>query len=215
MTTARVNDLSEIIPNRAHGYTHKSGKMMNGEYVSPTQPSAGALVVTVLDLAKWDAALYTEKLLKRSTFEEMWTPAKLADGKTKGYGYGWAIDIYRTRKRLQHGGGIPGFSTFMARYVDEKLTVIALANSGTGAAERIANGVAEFYIPALAENAPKPLDDGDRKTTEFLKKVIAKMAEGIGETEWFTPEAQKFFFPNRIKEAKEMFGSYGEWDLLS
>jgi D-alanyl-D-alanine carboxypeptidase len=211
MTTARLNDLTEIIPNRAQGYTRKNRKMLNGEYVSPTQPySAGALAVTVLDLAKWDAALYTDKLLRRSTFEEMWSPTQLSDGESRDYGYGWEVDSYRTRKRLQHGGGIPGFSTFMARYVDDQLTVIALANSDGGAAERIANGVAAFYLPALVENAPKPLADGDSKTTDLLKGIIKQMAGGTGEPDWFTAEARKFFFPDRIKEAREMFGSHGE-----
>ena len=36
-----------------------------------------ALYFSILDLAKWDAALYTEKLLKRSSLEQMWTPVKL------------------------------------------------------------------------------------------------------------------------------------------
>jgi len=39
----------------------------------------GSLYFTILDLAKWDAALYTEKLLKRSSLDLMWTPVKLAN----------------------------------------------------------------------------------------------------------------------------------------
>lgn len=212
MTTARLNDLTEIIPNRAQGYSRRGTNMVNGEYVSPTQPfAAGALIATVLDLAKWDLALDTERLLKRSTFEEMWKPTELAEGKTRDYGYGWAVETYRGRKRVQHGGGIPGFNTFVARYPEDRIGVFVLANSDTGAAERIANGVAEFYIPALAENAPKPMPDNDPKITDFLRKVIATMAGGTAEQDWFTPEAQKFFFPDRVKEAKELFGSNGDF----
>lgn len=212
MSTARLNDLNEIIPNRAHGYSRRGSKMVNGEYVSPTQPySAGALVATVLDLAKWDAALEAGQLLKRSSFDEMWSPTKLAENKTRDYGYGWAVDTYRTRQRIQHGGGIPGFNTFVARYPEDRLYVAVLANSDTGAAERIANGIAELYLPVLTQNAPKPLQDTDAKITEFLKRVVAAMAGGDADKEWFTPEAQKFFFPDRIKEGKEFFGSNGEF----
>ena len=47
-----------------------------------TQPySAGALVSTVDDLAAWDAALYTEKLVKKASLEKAWTPAVTRDGK--------------------------------------------------------------------------------------------------------------------------------------
>ncbi|HZS08833.1 MAG TPA: serine hydrolase domain-containing protein [Blastocatellia bacterium] len=210
MTSTRVNDLTEVIKNRAQGYTWNNGRLRNGEYLSPTQPfSAGALVSTVLDLAKWDAALYTEKLLRRASLDQMWTPTKLNDGKTQDYGFGWGVDVYRTRKRLSHGGGIQGFSTFITRFVDDKLTVIVLVNQEGGAAAALANGIAEFYIPALKENAPKPVADSDPKTTQFLKEVITSLAGGTGDPNWFTQEAQKFFFPNRIKEGKQMLGALG------
>lgn len=211
MTATRVNDLAEIIPNRAHGYVWNKGKLVNGEYLSPTQPfSAGALITTVKDLAKWDAALDTEKLLPRTAFTQMWAPTRLPDGRTQGYGFGWGVEVYRSRSRLSHGGGIHGFSTFMARYVDDKVTVIVLSNQEGGAAEQLANGIAGFYIPALRENAPKPLVDKDPKTTRFLREVLASLAGGTGDPLWFTPEARNFFFPDRIKEGKENLGSFGE-----
>lgn len=210
MTSTRLNDLREVIKLRATGYAWENGKLRNGEYVSPTQPfSAGALISTVTDLAKWDAALYTEKLLKRASLEQMWTPEKLNDGKPLTYGYGWGVDLYRTRKRVSHGGGINGFSTFISRFVDDKVTVIVLSNLEGGSAGRLADGIAEFYIPALAENAPKAIADSDPKLTAFLKEVITSMANGEGNRDWFTPEAQAVLFPDRIKEGKAMMGTHG------
>jgi CubicO group peptidase (beta-lactamase class C family) len=55
----------------------------------------GSLYLTVLDLAKWDAALYTEKLLKKASLDEMWTPIRLNNGKTEKYGFGWRPDEVR------------------------------------------------------------------------------------------------------------------------
>jgi D-alanyl-D-alanine carboxypeptidase len=210
MTSTRLNDLREVIKLRATGYAWEGGKLRNGEYVSPTQPfAAGALISTVTDLAKWDAALYTEKLLKRASLEQMWTPEKLNDGKPLTYGYGWGVDVYRTRKRVSHGGGINGFSTFISRFVDDKLTVIVLSNLEGGSAGRLADGIAEFYIPALAENAPKAITDSDPKLTAFLKEVITSLANGEGNPDWFTPEAKAMLFPDRIKQGKEMMGAHG------
>src|SRR5439155_8795 len=92
MATARLNHQFEIITNRATGYEIRSNALFRSEFVSPTQPfAAGALVGTVLDLAKWDAALYTDKLLPTSDRQEMWTPVKLNNGKTAPYGYGWQV----------------------------------------------------------------------------------------------------------------------------
>lgn len=210
MTETRLNDLREVLKGRATGYALEKGKLRNGEYVSPTQPfSAGALVSTVVDLAKWDAALYTDKLLKRATLEQMWTPEKLNNGSPLNYGYGWGVDVYRTRKRISHGGGINGFSTFIARFVDDKLTVIVLTNQESADAGALAAGIAEFYIPALVENAPKAIADNDPKLTAFLKEVITSLANGEGNPDWFTPEAKAMLFPDRIKQGKEMMGSHG------
>ncbi len=210
MTATRLNDWREVIKGRATGYAWEGGKLRNSEYLSPTQPfSAGALISTVVDMAKWDAALYTDKLLKRTSLEQMWTPEKLNDGKPLTYGYGWGVDIYRTRKRISHGGGINGFSTFIARFVDDKLTVVVLTNSESGDASALANGIAEFYLPVLAENAPKAIADSDSKLTAFLKEVITSLANGEGNPEWFTPEARAMLFPDRIKQGKEMMGSHG------
>ena len=95
-----------------------------------TQPySAGSLVSTVDDLALWDAALYTEKLLKRSSLEKMWTPYKLADGSSTGYGYGWQMATLRGHRTVEHGGGIFGFVTYALRLPDDHTYVAVLCNS--------------------------------------------------------------------------------------
>lgn len=211
MTASRHNNMRDIIRGRAQGYAWENGALRNCEYLSPTQPfSAGALVSSVLDLAKWDAALYTDKLLKQASLAQMWTPTKLNDGKTENYGFGWATDVYRTRKRIAHGGGIQGFSTYIARFIDDKVTVIVLTNREGGGADALAMGVAEFFIPALKENAPKAIADSNPQQTNFLRQVTNSLAGGNAEPNWFTPDAQKFFFPDRVKEGKQMLGALGE-----
>jgi CubicO group peptidase (beta-lactamase class C family) len=218
MTSTRANDLGDVVTGRAQGYAWRDGRLRNGDYVSPTQPySAGSLLGTVADLAKWDAALYTERLLSRASQDLMYAKTPLADGKTQDYGFGWGVDTYRTRKRYAHSGGIPGFSTNITRFVDDGVTVIVLANEGGAAAERIASGVAEFYLPVLREHAPKPVPDTNPQTTAFLKSVITSLSTGAAEREWFTPEAQSFFFPNRVLEGKQMLGAHGSltsFDLM-
>ena len=57
-----------------------------------TQPfAAGTLVSTVDDLARWDAAITAGKLLKLTTWTEVFTPYQLPKGDSTGYGYGWQI----------------------------------------------------------------------------------------------------------------------------
>ena len=67
MQSTRIISEADIIPNRAAGYRLVKGELKNQEWVSPALNTTadGSLYFSILDLAKWDAALYTEKLLKR------------------------------------------------------------------------------------------------------------------------------------------------------
>jgi CubicO group peptidase (beta-lactamase class C family) len=110
----------------------------------------GSLYFTTLDLAKWDAALYTEKLLKRSDLDLMWTVAKLKNGQpNKGhYGFGWFIDERNGHRCIHHEGSWQGFETAIDRYVDDQLTVIALTNLAGAKPGKITEHVAEMYLAA-------------------------------------------------------------------
>ena len=154
MTTARIISESDIIPNRAAGYQVVKGQLKNQDWVSPSLNTTadGALYLTIYDMAKWDAALYTDKLLKTSSLEQMWTPVKLNDGKTHPYGFGWALGQVRGHRIIEHGGAWQGFKAQISRYVDDKLTVIVLANQIRTNQSKLAHGVAALFNPDLAQN---------------------------------------------------------------
>ena len=152
MADTRVISLSNLVTNRASGYLWVDGRLQNGRFIAPTilAYAGGGLRSTVLDLAKWDAALYTERILKRSTLEQMWTPMKLNNGSNSGYGLGWGITNYQGHRLLSHTGShMTGFKTALARFVDDKLTVIVFTNQREANQMDIAKGVASHYIPEL------------------------------------------------------------------
>jgi CubicO group peptidase (beta-lactamase class C family) len=152
MTTARVISEADIVPNRAAGYRVENGQLKNQGWVSPSLNTTadGALYLTIYDMAKWDAALYTEKLLKKTSLEQMWTPVKLNDGKTHPYGFGWALAEVRGRRLIEHGGAWQGFKAHISRYVDDKMTVILFANQIRANQVKLAHGVAAIINPELA-----------------------------------------------------------------
>jgi len=119
MTSTRIISESDIIPNRAAGYRLVKGELKNQEWVAPAinTTADGSLYFTTLDLAKWDAALYTEKLLKRSDLDLMWTVTKLKNGQpNKGnYGFGWFIDQRNGHRCIHHDGSWQGFETAIDR----------------------------------------------------------------------------------------------------
>ena len=212
MTTARVINEADIIPNRAAGYRLEKGELKNQNWVSPVLNTTadGSLYFTVLDMAKWDAALYTEKLIKKASFDQMWSPVKLNSGKTHPYGFGWALGEVNGHRLREHGGAWQGFTTFIARYIDDKLTVIVLTNRAGANPGKIAKGVAGLYVPELQPVTRKevPVDPkvfdayvGRYELAPGFVLAVTKeenkmMAQATGQTkvQIFPESATSFFF---------------------
>jgi CubicO group peptidase (beta-lactamase class C family) len=150
MTSTRIISEADIIPNRAAGYRLVKGELKNQDWVAPVVNTTadGSLYFSILDLAQWNEALYTEKLLKRSSLDQMWTPAKLKNGQPNAghYGFGWFIDERAGHRCIHHDGSWQGFETAIDRYVDDQLTVIALANLADSEPGKITQHVAAMIL---------------------------------------------------------------------
>ena len=143
MTATRDRNPVPTVKGRVAGYEWKNNAWINRDADLTDIFSAGATISTALDLAKWDAALNTERLLKKSSLEQIWTPIRLNDGKTYPYGFGWDVESLNGHKLISHGGQTAGFSASIARYVDDKLTIIVLCNLGDiGVAGKVRQGIA-------------------------------------------------------------------------
>lgn len=198
MTATRTTNMIDMVPNRANGYVWRDGKLQNATNYLALRPS-GAFLSTVVDLAKWDAALDSGKILKQSTLDQAWTPVKLNNGTTYPYGFGWELTPIAGRKRVNHGGSLPGFRAQMARFVDEKITVIVLTNGDNANAGGLANGVANLYIPGLLPN---------RKVTRvdprILESYVGKYDAGPSVTLSITRDGEKLIM-QRGNERQDLF----------
>jgi N-acyl-D-amino-acid deacylase len=144
------------IHHRAYGYSRaEDGFVLNDDDALNLIIGSGGIYSTVEDLALWDQALYTEKLVPRSILEEAWSPAALNDGESSLYGFGWGLEPYGALgRRVSHGGGWVGFSTFIDRYPERGFSVIVLSNLDEFDGEELANQIADIYFPStLIENA--------------------------------------------------------------
>jgi D-alanyl-D-alanine carboxypeptidase len=118
-----------IIPGRVSGYERSDKGFVNADYLSMTQPyAAGSLLSSVDDLALWDAALYTDKLVPQVLLKKAWTAYQLQDGYSTGYGYGWSIWTYQGHRTIEHNGGINGFASDGLRMPDDHVYVAVLSN---------------------------------------------------------------------------------------
>lgn len=91
--------------------------------------AAGALYSTVLDLLRWDEALYTDALVPAEYLDKRETAlVSITDRAGYGYGYGVALGLEDGRRVVFHDGGINGFYTHYNRYPDDHLCVVILTN---------------------------------------------------------------------------------------
>jgi len=150
--TGIISD-SAVVPNRVAGYRLEGGVLKNQDWIAPFYNSTGdgALHVNVLDFAKWDAALYGDTLLKKSSLEQMWTPIVLNDGtrNVANYGFGWFIRTISGHRVIEHGGGWQGFTAHIARYVDDGITVVVFSNLASAGSSEMAHAIAGFYDAKL------------------------------------------------------------------
>lgn len=134
-----------VLAHRARGYDPNLEGYTNTGFLDMSLPyAAGSMYSTVLDLHKWDRALYGEGLLSAESKTRMWTPG------LSNYGYGWIVvrlrpenlDRIAETQTLQsdhdgtliitHGGNINGFTALICRLVETEQVIILLVNlSGT------------------------------------------------------------------------------------
>ncbi len=195
MTATTTINQAEIIPDLASGYTQVNGTLYhNHRRTDYGLVSHFGIVSSALDMAKFDAALAGDRLLKPATLEQMWTPVKLADGSTPrvmggyGYGFGWFLNDIFGHRIVLHGGST---GTAFWRMPDDHLTVIVLTNLeqlAGGDATSIAKAIATLYVPGISWSAQKPQPDPDPKWSETLKAELMRLAEGNPDVSLYTPE---------------------------
>jgi CubicO group peptidase (beta-lactamase class C family) len=133
---------------RDSGVDQNTGAIANGAqgYLSSGEPapfldastlfSAGSLYSTVEDMYRWDQALYTTALVPQPLLDEIWTPH------LNEYGYGWMISNLNGHREISHPGLIDGFATAIARFPDDRVTIIVLSNMSSADASGISNYLA-------------------------------------------------------------------------
>ncbi len=121
--------------NNAVGYEKDNGRWVASWGFPPgfRQPEHlevgdGAIWSNLEDMAKWDAALRTNKLLKPATMKLALTGSR----KNKGYGLGWKLyhDDDGTLYGFGHDGYWEGFTTMYYNYLTNDHTVVLLSNRG-------------------------------------------------------------------------------------
>jgi len=142
-TVAYEAGISEA-PHRALGYTRRGAIFaQTDQSLTSAVLGDGGIYSSVLDLCKWDQALYTQKLIHDPLLQEAFTAhSSVSDFHRSGYGFGWYVEGQGEHQRLWHYGATCGFSSSFHRFPAKKRSVILLANRSEAGLETIARKIA-------------------------------------------------------------------------
>lgn len=136
-----------VVRQRAYGFSKKDGRFENTDQSATSATLGdGGIYSNLTDLARWDDALASGKLLSKTEMAPALEPVKLNDGsaphwpaangdgdnlapgKAVSYGFGWFLSPIEGRPCNWHTGSTSGFRTVIERFSDNGLTIIILLN---------------------------------------------------------------------------------------
>ena len=132
------------VAHRAFGYSfERAAWRRTDQSVTSAVLGDGGVYSSIDDLAKWDAALYDERLLSARSLALAFSPATATDDPAVRYGFGWRI----SGETLWHSGETVGFRNVIVRYPRRHFTVIVLTNRDAPEPYPLALAIAKLYLP--------------------------------------------------------------------
>lgn len=132
MYNTRFFSSTDIIKNRATGYTDINGKIILNPHINMESnlyfPSGG-IMSTVDDLFKWHQVLIHDSLFSKLAENYFFKPYLLNDGTESIYGMGYFIHKLKNQQLIFHNGDVSGYSSSMLYLPDDDIFIVLLGNS--------------------------------------------------------------------------------------
>lgn len=167
----------KLIKNRVSGYTFVAPdrSVENAPFISLSLPAAaGGLVSTLDDLKLWMRFLVDGRVVSKSGFQQMITPASLL-GREPANPYGLGMYVWRVRGEtmIGHTGQINGFASILAYLPKQDITIIALGNNDNFDAQTFGRKLA-----AISLGNPFPKVRGTAISAQDLQAIAGKYQDG-------------------------------------
>ena len=166
--------------------------------------AAGELAMSARDLAKWDVARLTRRLLPADDWMAQETPVKLADGSTNGYGLGVSTGATDGRRYVEHSGEAVGFLSENVVYPDDHAAIVVLTNSWfSDAVQRMTRGIAEVVLPVA------PADAADVAALAKARSVFGQLRAGTLDRTQLSEDANFYFTPTALADYRASLARLG------
>jgi D-alanyl-D-alanine carboxypeptidase len=210
MTESGFISDEQRLPDMATGYTATASGVvpappLDGSFAG----GAGEIVSTVGDLARWDQALGTGKIVSIEDATAMRTSGTTTDGKATNYGYGWVIDSTGAHARAWHNGGTLGFHTMNALYPADDEIVIVFANLAEARPEELANSIFAGTHPDVAQAPMTPVAGERPEITARVREWLHRFETGDVDRSQLTSDMNGSLTPELVAQTKAQVAPLG------
>jgi CubicO group peptidase (beta-lactamase class C family) len=210
--TTYVDDLREVIKNRALAYEKDGNRWKLDMLLGNERGGGGALFTTAGDLVIWNDALTNERL-GAFVSEKLQEQARLSNGRKLSYARGLTVDSYGGGRMVWHSGGAAGYHSWLGRLPAQGLAVAVMCNSDAMAATALAHRILELFVPAapVAETGPPPALPADA-LPEVNSKIGLFFNEQTGEQMRLVVDRGRFRVaggPGLVPVTKDRFRRWG------
>jgi D-alanyl-D-alanine carboxypeptidase len=164
---------------------------------------AAQFAMTPTDLAKWDIAFLSRRVLSARSYDEFTREARLANGDATHYALGLSLGEFNRIPTVSHTGEVSGFLASNTVYPTRNAAVVVLTNQdGVDLMGPVANRIARTLL--LPEETPAQRD------TAEARAILEALAHGKIDRALFTANANSYFTPAALEDIKRSLKELGK-----
>ena len=177
------DDPGHVMKNRAMSYEPDGKGSFRISYLQNfDKVGAGGLYSTVEDLRRWDENYYSNKVGGPALQALIGTRGVLTTGDTLPYAFGNNVTTYRGLRTVEHGGSMMGYKAYIARYPEQRLSVMTTCNLGSINPGPLAHAVAEIYLGnEMVVSRPPAAPAAPTLPTAAVARSVEDAARYVGE----------------------------------
>jgi hypothetical protein len=146
------DDYTRVVPVNATSYNGSAESGFSRAIEFWGYVGSGNIHSTAEDLLKWLTNYYHPQPGWEKAFQQMQIPGILNSGDTLDYAFGIVMDKYKEVKRVQHGGSIGGYRSFVQAFPDHELNIVVLSNFSSSDVVSKSGNIADLLLNLKKED---------------------------------------------------------------
>jgi D-alanyl-D-alanine carboxypeptidase len=169
--------------------------------------AAGELCMTASDLARWDAAFLSKRILSTRSYEEFTREVKLNSGAATHYALGLRLGEMAGTPMLSHSGEVSGFLAMNSVFPKKQIAIAVLSNEdNVGLVGAVTRQIATELLAPGSKNTQRDAE---------VRAILENLQQGRIERRRFTVHANAYFTSLALADYKISLAPLGKFMALT